>query len=132
MPAATRTRWLWPAAAAALIVAVDVPWGDVQTHTHWGKVGWIPFVSGPVGSFDILQNLLLGIPLGAAAALFVRPAVPWAGALALAAAAAGEWTQLYSHTRFPSATDIACNMLGAMAAAAAVRSMAATHLMEND
>jgi hypothetical protein len=58
---------VWRLAAAAFGiagVAVDWPWGDLQNHTHWAKVGWIPFVSPPVRSFDVLQNLLLFAPFG--------------------------------------------------------------------
>jgi hypothetical protein len=49
-----------------VIALVVVPWGDFQGHTHWAKVGWIPFVSPPVRLRDMVANLLLFAPFGAA------------------------------------------------------------------
>ena len=102
--------------AAAL--AIDYPWGDWVGHTHWSRVGWIPFYSWPVSVMDVLQNILLFLPAG----WFGRAAMGRRGRIAaplvvLAVSLAGEWTQLYSHTRFPSATDVACNVLGGAAGA---------------
>lgn len=96
----------------------DYPWGDWVGHTHWAKVGWIPFYSWPVRPFDILQNLLLFAPVGVSAALAIRrrPALA-AALLTLPVAFAGEATQLYSHARFPSATDLVNNVAGAALAA---------------
>lgn len=106
--------------AVALIFAADFPWGDLQGHTHWAKVAWIPFVSPPVRAIDIAQNLLLGAPLGVAAAIRFRRSVTAASIIALTVSLIAEWTQLYSHSRFPSATDVVCNVSGAAAAALAV------------
>ena len=111
-------------ATGAVVLAV-VPWGDFQGHTHWQKVGWIPFVSPPVRLSDILANVFLFIPFGAA----VRVNTPGWGRRALVAttlAAAtlsfcGEAAQLYSHARFPSATDLVCNTFGAFLGATLVR-----------
>lgn len=126
-----RIGLVWVVAAGALVLACDFPWGDWQRHTHWAKVGWIPFVTPPVGLFDILQNMLLCVPLGAACALRFRRAPLAAGAVTFGVSLVGEWTQLYSHTRFPSATDLTCNVIGAMASAVAVRAFAARHLLES-
>ena len=104
-------------AAATLVLAVDFPWGDLQNHTHWNKAGWVPFVSPPVRAMDIALNLLLCAPLGLAAAMFFRRRLTIATVCALSVSLIGEWTQLYSHARFPSATDVVCNVGGAMAAA---------------
>src|SRR4051794_37225698 len=93
--------------AIALIVLAVFPWGDFQGHTHWPKVGWIPFVSPPVRRRDIVANLLLFMPFGAAVAMNARRApvvVATVGGATLSFV--GEATQLYSHTRFPSATDL--------------------------
>ena len=101
----------------AVALAADFPWGDFQGHTHWPNVGWIPFVSPPVRPGDIALNLLLFFPLGVFAARRVRPSAPALAQSALIAfvvSVIGEWTQLYSHTRFPSATDVACNVAGAL------------------
>jgi glycopeptide antibiotics resistance protein len=71
---------------------------------------------------DIIQNLLLFAPFGCFVALGVtrrRHGVLLAAALTLMIAFAGEASQLYSHTRFPSATDLTCNVIGAALAATA-------------
>ena len=106
--------------------AADWPWGDLQNHTHWDRVKWIPFVSPPVKPFDIVQNLLLFAPFGFFLGLaFQRTrgrALMRAGLLTLLIGFAGESSQLYSHSRFPSATDLVCNVAGATLAAAAATS----------
>lgn len=110
--------------AAALVVSLlagfvaDYPWGDWVGHTHWANVGWVPYYSWPVRPFDILQNLLLFAPAGVSSALAFRrrPALA-AALLTLPVAFAGEATQLYSHARFPSATDLVNNVVGAALAA---------------
>jgi glycopeptide antibiotics resistance protein len=108
-----------------LIVLVVFPWGDFQGHTHWQKVGWIPFVSPPVRLFDIIANALLFMPFGAA--LMVNSGRRGRKALAVATLAgtalsfSGEAAQLYSHARFPSATDLVCNTFGAFLGASLVR-----------
>ena len=63
--------WIWLGLATALIVLGVVPWGDFQGHTNWAKVGWIPFVSPPIRLRDIVINVVLFAPLGAAVAAIV-------------------------------------------------------------
>ena len=107
--------------AAAAVLAIDYPWGDFTGHTHWGNVRWIPFVTPPVEPADVLQNILMLVPLGFVAAFPARSAARGIGTALLAGFAvsvAGEWTQLYSHGRFPSATDVAANVMGAAIGAA--------------
>jgi glycopeptide antibiotics resistance protein len=99
---------------SALIVAATVPWTSVVGHTHWQKVQWIPFRSPPIKLFDVLVNVALYLPFGYQ---FVRAFPPraraWqAAALAAALSLVVEWTQLYSHSRFPSVQDVVCNALG--------------------
>ena len=52
---------------ALLIVAVTYPWGDMVGPSHWTRVRWIPFKTGPIRLLDVAGNLLLCAPLGAAA-----------------------------------------------------------------
>lgn len=116
--------------ATLLIGVAVVPWGDFQGHTHWQKVGWIPFASPPIRLRDIVANLVLFAPFGAAVALNVNRsrAVLAAGVTALVLSASAESLQLFSHTRFPSATDLVCNTVGAVAGARFVqRRRVATH-----
>ena len=107
--------------SVALIAAIIVPWGDLQDHSHWAKIGWIPFVSGPLRRRDILANVLLFMPLGAGAALGFRGGVAAVAGLALTLSLTGETIQVYTHSRFPSATDVVCNVAGAVLGALAVR-----------
>jgi glycopeptide antibiotics resistance protein len=106
--------------SAAVVLAIDYPWGDFTGHTHWSNVRWVPFVTPPVEPADVFQNILMLIPLGFSAAFPARsPARGIAGAalVGLPVAVLGEWTQLYSHGRFPSATDVAANVIGAVTGA---------------
>jgi glycopeptide antibiotics resistance protein len=111
--------WFWPrvrlAAWVLLICAVVVPWSDLQNHSHWARVQWIPFVTPPVKLVDIVVNVLLYWPFGYWFARQSQSRSPWRGAVccALALSLVTEWTQLYSHSRFPSLTDVTCNVVGA-------------------
>ncbi len=99
---------------SAVIVAATVPWTDFVGHTHWQKVQWIPFRSPPVRLLDVVVNIVLYLPFGyqlvraSASRARVWHAVALAGALSLTV----EWSQLYSHSRFPSLQDVVCNILG--------------------
>lgn len=98
----------------AVILAAVVPW-DFVGHSHWMKVQWIPFSSPPVKPIDIVANVALYLPFGyLVAARSANPRRPWiAIALAAVLSLATEWTQVYSHSRFPSVQDVLCNVVGA-------------------
>jgi glycopeptide antibiotics resistance protein len=86
-------------------------------------VAWIPFVSPPIKILDIVVNLLLYAPWGYFGARSMRVRRVWVVvALAAMLSFVTEWSQLYSHGRFPSATDLTCNILGAFAGAMYERS----------
>lgn len=110
-------------AAAALVLGADFPWGDFQDHPHWAGVSWTPFASPPLRVIDIGLNVLLGVPVGIVAARYFQHSLVISILITLAASLAGEWTQLYSHTRFPSATDMVCNIGGAIAACVVLGAM---------
>jgi glycopeptide antibiotics resistance protein len=118
-----RQGW-WPLALwTGLIVLVVFPWFHYQNHTHWQRVAWIPFVSPPIKIRDIVVNLLLYAPWGYFGARAMRSRQVWVVvALAAMLSLVTEWSQLYSHGRFPSATDLTCNILGACAGAMYERS----------
>ena len=88
-------------------------------HTHWQKVQWIPFVSPPVKLIDIVVNVWLYVPFGytLARASRTRGRAWHAVALAAVLSIGVEWSQLYSHSRFPSVQDVLCDVLGAWAGA---------------
>ena len=77
---------------------------------------------GPSATETSSLNLLLCAPLGIASALYFRSRRARSGiVLAFGVSLFGEWLQVYSHSRFPSATDLFCNVAGAVAAALVVR-----------
>lgn len=106
------------AAIAAILVATLLPWSNFVGHSHWSQVQWVPFLGHRLDWFDIVANVVLFIPFGYFAAGLPRP--PWRAnkiysvlAAALLLSAAVEFMQIYSHGRYPSASDICCNLLGA-------------------
>ena len=109
--------WRWFLASIALVVAATFPWTRVD-HDHWARVAWVPFLTGIISVGDLVVNVLLYLPLG----WFVpgarpRPRLIGALASALVLSAAMETAQVWSHLRYPSATDTAMNLAGAAAGA---------------
>ena len=82
-------------------------------HIEGHRIHWVPF-SRPLRPFDIIANILLYVPLGyfdvrRRATSAIGVATMWGLALSIVT----EATQLFSHGRFPSATDVVCNTVGA-------------------
>jgi VanZ family protein len=96
-------------------MVVVVPWRSLQSHPHWARIRWVPFVSPPVRAVDILGNILLYVPFGYFACLHSRRHA-WLWGVAGAALLSGttEVTQIFSHGRFPSLQDVLMNVLGAV------------------
>ena len=101
-----------------LVLSVTVPWTSFRSHAHWDRVVWIPFRSGAVRPADLVENLILYVPLGwwwtRHAPTRLSRAFANAAVTAALLSLACEWTQVYSHGRFPSATDVFMNTLGAV------------------
>jgi glycopeptide antibiotics resistance protein len=107
---------VWLAIWISLIVVVVVPWGTLEPHAHWERMAWIPFVSPPVELDDVIGNLLFYVPYGLLVGLETaerRGAILWATGCATVLSLATELTQIFSDSRFPSMTDVACNVIGA-------------------
>ena len=112
----------WRLAAWTLIVVVGVvPWGSWVGHEHWSRVEWVPFTR-IVRPRDLALNLVLYAPIG----YYIGAARPHAARRVLVAAIFGgvlscltEFSQIYSHGRFPSMTDVVMNMAGAVLGALA-------------
>jgi len=102
-------------------IPAGYPWGDSVGHAHWTRVGRVPFLSEPIRPLDLAGNLLLGVPFGIFAGLGFERGPLVAGATTLILAVFVEAVQVYSHSRFPSATDVVCIVTGAVAAATLVR-----------
>ena len=109
-PGVARTvRWLlW----SGVILLLTVPW-DLQNHAHWYNVAWRPFV-GIVRPVDLLLNFVLYLPFGAWVPLR-RDRLLVVGLLAAILSGGCELSQVWSHSRFPSMTDLVMNTLGAVA-----------------
>jgi hypothetical protein len=110
--------WVVPSRArlalwTAIVVAGVVPWDGWTDHSHWGRIQWDPLLR-PFRLDDIFLNLVLYCPLG----YFItrgrpRRRVWWAVLYGLLLSMATELTQVYSHSRFPSMTDVCTNTIGA-------------------
>ena len=110
--------------AIALIV---VPWWRFQDHSHWSRVGLVPFASPPFRPDDMIGNVALYLPFGYLHARLARRPGLWTTVLwAIGLSLATELTQVYSHGRFPSATDLVCNAAGAWGGARAWRAQRAS------
>jgi len=99
-----------------LIVNVVVPWGRFVDHTHWGRVQWVPFITPPVKVFDVVANLFFYVPFGywyARQRQGAEHTILAAVVAAFAFSVCTEATQLFSHGRFPSFTDVTSNVAGA-------------------
>lgn len=106
------------ACSATLIVVAIFPWRGFDPTPHWHRVGWIPFVSRPVSVVDIVGNVALFAPFGASIAYRAqRPALTRVSIAAFVLSFLGEWSQVYSRYRYPSAGDVVCNVIGAVVAA---------------
>jgi len=100
------------------VVAAIFPWRGFDPTPHWHRVGWIPFVSRPVSVVDLVGNVALFAPLGASMAYHAqRPSLARVSVAAFLLSFLGEWAQVYSRYRYPSAGDVVCNVIGAVVAA---------------
>jgi glycopeptide antibiotics resistance protein len=116
-----RRSWLYLLATLFLIIAGTFPW-DLQDHPHWFKIAWLPFVTGIVRPLDLLANAALYFPLGFFMPVRSRRArVAAAAGLAVVTSGMLEFGQVWSHQRFPSATDLVMNVIGSIAGAAVRR-----------
>lgn len=107
-----RQRSLFVLLWASLIVAIVVPWYDWQDHPHWMNVVWRPFVDPPMRMLDVVLNIALYVPLGFAG--IRRTGRTWlVVVLATGLSLLTELTQVYSHSRIPSLTDVVSNVAGA-------------------
>jgi glycopeptide antibiotics resistance protein len=106
------------ASIAAILAATLLPWSNFVGHAHWAQVQWVPFDGHRLDWFDIAANVGLFVPFGYFAGGFLSAVLPEKKTLLVLVAAtllstSAEFLQIYSHSRFPSATDICCNLLGA-------------------
>lgn len=106
--------WLvWTAA----LLAVTLPLADFVPRPNWQHVGLVPFCSPPIKLSDIAANIVLYAPFGWIATKSMTrsglTAIATAGAAAFALSVSAETAQLFSLYRYPSTTDVVCNVAGA-------------------
>lgn len=101
-------------ALALILLATTWPLSDFQDHSHWLRVEWVPF-SQYQRPLDVVANVLLFVPFGAAAAAGTADPrrvrlVMYAG---LGLALAVELSQVFTHNRIATTTDVITNTAGA-------------------
>ena len=106
------------ASIAAILAVTLLPWSNFVGHSHWGQVQWLPFYGRRLDWFDMAANVALFVPLGYFAGGFSSARLRmnrtlWVLLGATLLSTSVELMQVYSHRRFPSATDICCNVAGA-------------------
>ena len=107
--------------AAAPLLAAAFPWGDMSHEAEWWRVRWLPFVSG-YRVKDVILNVLITTPVGLAAAASIKRHPSLAAVLVtLCVSILCEWAQIYAPDRYPSGTDVLCNVLGATAGVLVLR-----------
>lgn len=107
-----------------VLVLGSVPFFDLHQHAHWDRIGWIPFSSPPVKAGDIALNVLIYVPFGFLARTSREPGgrhLLLVVGQALALSLALEASQCFTHSRFPSMTDVLCNVAGAVIGAVLFR-----------
>jgi len=102
-----------------------LPWSNLQGHSHWDNVRWIPFLADSISLRlirDIVINLFLFVPFGY---LYVRSRLSVhvtvflrVTLMAVLLSISVELVQVFSHTRIPSMTDVCTNVIGAAIGAA--------------
>jgi glycopeptide antibiotics resistance protein len=102
----------------ALLLSILFPWADLLHHPHWMNVVWIPFTP-PLRLRDVVANVLLFTPFGTLLRISqprgARVPVWVVMSLSAALSFLAEATQLFTHTRVPSVTDLVTNVIGAAA-----------------
>lgn len=109
-----------------IVAATTAPWTDFEpTPTNWQKINWVPYVhifwGGRIVDRDVLQNVALYMPFGYC---FVksfpterRSRFFLVGIFACTLSLVTEAAQVFQPERFPSATDVVNNILGALVGA---------------
>jgi glycopeptide antibiotics resistance protein len=107
-----------------VVLSMSFPWSGLVSTPQWGRVHPIPFTDPADRPRDFLANIALFLPFGYS---YGRRGSIWkTGAIAAVVSIAAEATQLFSTTRFPSATDVTAALAGAALGAVAAALFART------
>jgi glycopeptide antibiotics resistance protein len=99
--------WVW---WVLVVWAVSFPWSGMTSRPQWNRVHWIPFTDPADRPRDVIANILLFVPFGFS---YGRRGSWWkAMAIAGVVSVIAEATQLFSTSRFPSATDVTAALGG--------------------
>jgi len=111
--------WFW---LAVLVLVPLFPLTDFAGHPHWEMISWIPFqhaslapsmlldIIGNIGWFMILGYLLHYLMNKNS---FTFQSFATVVLISAGVSLALEFFQIFCHNRFPSMTDVVCNILGA-------------------
>jgi glycopeptide antibiotics resistance protein len=100
--------WVW---WMPVVWAISFPWTGLTSLPQWSRVHPIPFTDPADRPRDMIANIALFIPFGYS---YGRRGAVWqAVAIAAVLSVTAEATQLFSTTRFPSATDVTAALAGA-------------------
>lgn len=98
---------------ALILLATTWPISDYQDHAHWTAVEWIPFTHYQ-RAFDVVANVVLFVPFGWALAWRgERRGVGLAALVGLSLSLLVELSQVYTHNRIATVTDLLTNTTGA-------------------
>lgn len=101
-----------------VIIGGVVPWSGWTDHGHWDRIEWLPFAR-LVRPRDIVLNVLFYVPFGYFLAdtrsrLSAGRMLRSAALTACVVSVVTELSQVFSHGRFPAATDVLTNTAGAV------------------
>jgi glycopeptide antibiotics resistance protein len=107
----------WGAWLLVIVALTVLPLSDFRGHAHWDKVTWVPFRGPHVKPVDVLLNIGLFVPFGAwwpprHLGRSHRHLMLVLASAALLSCLVEFW-QVFGHNRFPSATDVVSNVMGA-------------------
>lgn len=112
-----RQRWLLALWLCGMASIMTLPWSDFQGQALWSRVTWIPFLAPVDNLRDVVLNVAVFVPFGFllsdGRSLNRRLGILGILGVASLLSGIGELCQVYSPSRFPSATDVVSNTLGA-------------------
>lgn len=123
IPAGLKPRtgllWFW---LAVLLLTPLFPLSNFVGHPHWEAIRWIPFQDfslTPTILMDVISNIAWFVIFGYLLHYWMNEnSSPFRSIATVVLIAAGvslslEFFQVFCHNRFPSMTDVTCNIIGA-------------------
>jgi len=93
--------WVW---WVLVVWAISFPWSGRTSRPQWNRVHSVPFTDPADRPRDVIANIMLFVPFGFS---YGRRGAWWkAVGIAAVVSVIAETTQLFSTSRFPSATDV--------------------------